>query len=162
MQGVELLSALTDTNTAIGSTIYPMTLPLLAAALCVALPVFAAADDEIRAAESAWTTAIKAKDAKALDALLADTLIYAHSTGIVDSKKDYIAKVTSGRQLYVGADHESMAVKPYGDTVIVHARMHMWGTNQAGKFDDVVMALHTWIKRGGKWQLVAHQTTKIK
>ena len=120
------------------------------------------AEEEIRAAESAWTAAIKAKDSKALEALLADTLIYAHSTGIVDSKKDYIAKVTSGRQLYAGANHESMTVKSYGDTVIVHARMHMWGTNQAGKFDDVVMAMHTWLKRSGHWQLVAHQTTKIK
>ena len=89
-------------------------------------------------------------------------LIYAHSTGIVDSKKDYIAKVTSGRQLYVGADHNSMTIRSYGDTVIVHANMHVWGANQAGKFDDVVMAMHTWVKRSGKWQLVAHQTTKIK
>ncbi len=142
-----------------------MTSLLYAALLGVAFSASAAAmpaDDEIRAAESAWTTAIKAKDARALDALLADTLIYAHSTGIVDSKKDYITKVTSGRQLYIGADHESMTIKNHGDTVIVHARMRMWGTNQAGKFDDVVMALHTWLKRNGHWQLVAHQTTKIK
>jgi ketosteroid isomerase-like protein len=138
------------------------TLLLLAATFSFMLPALAAGDEEIRAAESAWTAAIKAKDARALETLLADTLIYAHSTGIVDSKKDYITKVTSGRQLYQGADHESMTVKTYGDTVIVHARMHMWGTNQAGKFDDVVMAMHTWIKRAGKWQLVAHQTTKIK
>jgi ketosteroid isomerase-like protein len=143
-----------------------MTSPTLAIALGASFAIFAAAapppEDEIRAAETAWTTAIKAKDARALEVLLADTLIYAHSTGIVDSKKEYVAKVTSGRQVYVGADHESMNIKPYGDTVIVHARMHMWGTNQSGKFDDVVMAMHTWLKRGGKWQLVAHQTTKIK
>lgn len=135
---------------------------LLTVLLGCSLFAFAAVEDEIRTAESAWTAAIKAKDGKALESLLADTLIYAHSTGVVDSKKDYITKVTSGRQLYVGADHENMTVRPYGDTVIVHARMHMWGTNQAGKFDDVVMAMHTWIKRNGKWQLVAHQTTKIK
>lgn len=141
---------------------------LLSAALSAAL-AFAAAppppstgEAEVRAAETAWTTAIKAKDSKTLDALLADELIYAHSTGIVDSKKDYITKVTSGRQLYQGADHQSIVVKAYGDTVIVHARMHMWGVNQSGKFDDVVMAMHTWLKRNGRWQLVAHQTTKIK
>jgi len=133
-----------------------------AAAILFMAPAFGGADDVIRAAESAWTSAIKAKNAAALQSLLADTLIYAHSTGIVDSKADYIAKVTSGRQLYTGAEHESMTIKNYGDTVIVHARMHMWGTNQAGKFDDIVMAMHTWLNRNGKWQLVAHQTTKIK
>ena len=138
-----------------------MTSQLLAVSLLLAMAA-PSVDNEVRAAESAWTTAIKAKDAHALESLLADTLIYAHSTGIVDSKKDYIAKVTSGRQLYLGADHNSMTIRSYGDTVIVHANMHVWGTNQAGKFDDVVMAMHTWVKRSGKWQLVAHQTTKIK
>jgi ketosteroid isomerase-like protein len=127
--------------------------------LAAALP---AAEADIRAVETAWTTAIKTRDGQALDALLSDQLIYAHSTGIVDSKSDYITKVTSGRQRYEGARHENMTIREYGDTVIVHARMHMWGTNQSGKFDDIVMAMHTWIKRAGKWQLVAHQTTKIK
>ena len=143
-----------------------MTSPILAVVLSAALAAFATAapgpEDEIRAVESAWTAAIKAKDAKALEGLLADTLIYAHSTGIVDSKKDYIAKITSGRQLYAGADQESLNIKLYGDAAVVHARMHMWGTNQAGKFDDQLMAMHTSIKRGGKWQLAAHQTTKLK
>lgn len=133
-----------------------------AAFIAVSLAAPAAPEDEIRTVEKAWTTAIKAKDAKALDALLADTLIYAHATGIVDTKQSYIAKITSGKQLYAGADQESLEIKPYGDTVIVHAKLRMWGTNQAGKFDDSVMAMHTWIKRGGKWQLVAHQTTKLK
>ncbi len=138
-------------------------LAALAAAAGAAL-TFAAGDEAgIRAAEKAWTTAIKAKDAKALGVLLDDTLIYAHSTGIVDSKQDYITKVTSGRQLYVGAEHEQMAIRFHGpSTAIVHARMHMWGTNQAGKFDDIVMAMHTWVKGAGGWRLVAHQTTKIK
>ena len=60
----------------------------IAALFCLALPAFGAVEDEVRAAESAWTAAIKAKDAGALEKLLADTLIYAHSTGTVDSKKD--------------------------------------------------------------------------
>ena len=144
-----------------------MTNKSFAAVLCVAFAVTLAAapltpEDEIRAAEKAWTSAITAKDGHALESLLADTLIYAHSTGIVDTKKTYIAKITGGRQVYVGAEQESLNIKPYGDTVVVHARMHMWGTNQDGKFDDKLMAMHTWIKRGGKWQLVAHQTTKLK
>lgn len=121
-----------------------------------------AQDTEIRAAEQNWANAIKARDGAALEKLLGDQLIYAHSTGIVDTKKDYIAKVTSGKQKYEGVEQQSLTVKPYGDTVIVHARMHMWGVNQAGKFDDQLMMMHTWLKRGGGWQLVAHQTTKLK
>ena len=121
-----------------------------------------AQDSEIRAAEKKWAAAIMAKDGATLEKILGDGLIYAHSTGIVDSKKTYIAKVTSGKQRYEGAEYQDQTVKIYGTTAIVHAHMHMWGVNQNGKFDDQVMVLHTWLKTAAGWQLVAHQTTKLK
>ena len=121
-----------------------------------------AQDAEIRAAEKKWAGAIVAKDGAALEKILGDGLIYAHSTGIIDTKKSYIAKVTSGKQLYKGAEHQDQTIKFYGTTAIVHAHMRMWGINQNGNFDDSLMVLHTWIKTTGGWQLVAHQTTKLK
>ena len=120
-----------------------------------------AQDSDIRAVEKKWAAAIVAKDGATLEKLLGDGLIYAHSTGIVDSKKTYIAKVTSGKQLYQGAEHKDETVKIYGTTAIVHAHMHMWGVNQNGKFDDQLMVLHTWLKTAAGWQLAAHQTTKL-
>lgn len=119
-------------------------------------------DPAIQAAEKQWASAIKAKDAGALQKLLGEDLIYAHSTGIVDTKAAYIEKITSGRQKYEGADQESATVRIYGSTAVVHARMHMWGVNQNGKFDDYLMMMHVWIKSGNAWRLVAHQTTKLK
>ena len=119
-------------------------------------------EPDVRAAERAWAEAITTNNAAALDKLLGDQLIYAHSTGIVDTKKDYIAKIASGRQKYEGVDHQSMIVKPYGMTVVLHARMQMWGVNPSGKFDDHLMMLHVWLKSAGGWQLVAHQTTRLK
>lgn len=131
-------------------------------ALLLLLAVAATAQDaDIRAAEKKWAAAIVAKDGATLEKLLGDGLIYAHSTGIVDSKKTYIAKVTSGKQLYQGAEHKDETIKIYGTTAIVHAHMHMWGVNQNGKFDDQLMVLHTWLKTATGWQLAAHQTTKL-
>ena len=118
-------------------------------------------EPEIRAAERTWAKAITTKDAAALDKILGDGLIYGHSTGIVDTKNEYVAKIMSGRQKYEGADHQSMVVKLYGNTAVVHARMHMWGVNQNGKFDERLMMLHVWLKNGNGWRLVAHQTTKL-
>ena len=118
-------------------------------------------DADVRAAEKKWASAIVAKDAATLEKMLGDGLIYAHSTGIIDSKKTYIAKVTSGKQLYQGAEHKDQTVKIYGTTAIVHSHMHMWGVNQNGKFDDQLMVLHAWLKTAAGWQLVAHQTTKL-
>jgi ketosteroid isomerase-like protein len=118
-------------------------------------------EPDIRAAEKTWAKAILTKDTATLNKLLGDQLIYAHSTGIVDSKSTYIAKIASGKQLYSSVDHESLTVKLYGGTAVVHARMHINGVNQDGKFDDKLMMMHVWLKTGADWQLVAHQTTRL-
>jgi ketosteroid isomerase-like protein len=118
-------------------------------------------EKDVQAAERGWAAAIQARDAAALERLLGDGLIYAHSTGIIDSKRDYIAKISSGRQKYEGVEQQSATVKLYGDAAVVHARMRMWGVNQNGKFDDRLMMLHLWVRQAGRWQLAAHQTTKL-
>ena len=118
-------------------------------------------EQDIRTAERSWAKAIMASDGAALAKFLGAKLIYAHATGIVDTKDAYIAKIVSGRQKYEGVEHESMTVQLYGTTAVVHARVHMWGVNQSGKFDDHLMMLHVWLKTGRGWELIAHQTTKL-
>ncbi len=118
-------------------------------------------EQDIRAAERAWSKAIVAGDTAALTKLLGPELIYGHSTGIVDTKDQYIAKIASGKQKYEGVEHDGVIVKMYGDTAIMHSRIHMWGVNQSGKFDDRLMLLHTWLKTAAGWQLIAHQTAKL-
>jgi ketosteroid isomerase-like protein len=133
----------------------------LLAALAVLAGLAFGQESDIRAAEQTWAKAILARDAATLKKLLGDQLIYAHSTGIVDTKSSYIAKVASGKQLYEKVEQEALTVKMYGGTSVVHARMHISGVNQNGKFDDQLMMLHVWVKNGADWQLVGHQTTKL-
>ncbi len=64
---------------------------LLAAVLAMAAP-----DDEIRAAEKSWRQALVARDVGALEKLYTADLIYAHSTGKVESKKEYLDRLASG------------------------------------------------------------------
>ena len=117
---------------------------------------------DIRAAEQTWSKAVVAKDIPALQKLLGEQLIYAHSTGIVDTKASYTAKIASGAQKYEAVDFESMTVKLYGDNMaVMHARMRMSGINQNGHFDDHMLMMHVWYKNSGNWQLVAHQTNKL-
>ncbi len=111
--------------------------------------------------EKQWMTAIQKADAPALEKLLHIQLIYGHATGITDTKASYIGKVASGKQKYAGVEQEMVKMQFIGDTALVHAKMHMWGTNQNGKFDDRLMLMQTWLKRDGRWQLVAHQTAKL-
>ena|ERR1039457_92451 len=134
---------------------------LLAAFLTLAGFAFGQEAD-IKAVEQTWSKAILTKDIPALQKILGDQLIYAHSTGIVDTKASYIAKVSSGAQKYEAVEFESMTIKLYGDKMaVMHARMRMSGVNQNGPFDDHMLMMHAWYKNGRDWQLVAHQTTKL-
>ncbi|MBY0502900.1 MAG: nuclear transport factor 2 family protein [Bryobacteraceae bacterium] len=130
---------------------------------CLLLALAFNADDSqaILQMEKQWVAAIQKPDTAALEKLLHIQLIYGHATGVTDTKASYIGKLATGKQKYAGVEQEILKMQHLGDTVIVHARMHVFGVNQSGKFDDRVMLMHTWIKREGRWQLVAHQTAKL-
>lgn len=137
-----------------------LALSLLAMAFCAS----AAAGDEqqIQAAEKAWAAAVKAKDFAKLEAMLTPDLIYAHSTGVIDDKSQYLSKMKAGKQNYAGIEHQSTTVRMHGDSAIAHSKVRMHGTNAEGPFDNQLMMIHVWVKSNGKWLLAGHQTTRLQ
>lgn len=122
----------------------------------------AADDQQIKDAEKAWAAAVVARDFPKLEAMLTPDLIYAHSTGIIDDKTQYLQKMKSGKQNYAGIEHKSTTVRLHGDAAIAHSQMRMHGTNASGPFDDRLMMIHLWVKSKGKWMLAGHQTTRLQ
>jgi len=121
----------------------------------------ASSEDEIRKAEKGWAAAVTTADYATLEQVLGDQLIYAHSTGVVESKSEYLSRLRKGAQKYDAIEHHGMTVKTYGDAAVVHAKVRMAGKSDGRPFNDRLMMLHLWIKQGGKWQLAAHQTTAL-
>ena len=144
------------------------TLVLVGAILaCVAVaPVAsgAAGSEEagIRKAETAWADAVKARDQAKLDGILADTLVYTHSTGIVEGKPQYLAKLKTGTQRYDDWKRPTWSSTCYGNAAVVAAKIHMTGATKGVPFNDRLLYTHVWVKQNGHWQLVAHQTTKAQ
>jgi len=118
-------------------------------------------EEQIRAAEKSWSDAVLARDFPALEKIFAETLIYAHSTGAIESKKDYLERLRKGAQRYDRIIQEKIQVVSYGDSAATHSILRMSGLSNGKPFDDHVMALHMWVKQGGAWHLAAHQTTKL-
>lgn len=133
-----------------------------AALFLIATAALAQTAADITAAEKNWASKVLTRDVKALEKIVADDLIYAHSTGIIDTKQTYLGKIGEGRQVYTKVEHQKIETRLHGNSAITHCIMRMVGTNQAGPFDDKVMMLHVWVKKGTGWMLAAHQTTKIK
>jgi ketosteroid isomerase-like protein len=121
----------------------------------------ASAEDEVRKAETDWAAAVVARDYAALEQILGDQLIYAHSTGVVESKSEYVEKLRSAAQKYDGIEHFSTNVKTYGEAAVAHSKVRMKGQSGSEPFDNQLMMMHLWVKQGGRWRLAAHQTSKL-
>ncbi len=123
--------------------------------------IMPASEDEIRAAEKAWATAVVRQDFAALDKIYNADLIYAHSTGAVESKKEYMERLRGGAQKYEKVEHQKITIRMHGDAAVAHCHMHMTGMSNGKPFDDRLILLHVWVKQAGRWQLAGHQTTKL-
>jgi ketosteroid isomerase-like protein len=121
----------------------------------------AGAAEDLRKEENAWAAAVVARDFPALDKIFTDQLIYAHSTGGIESKREYLDRLRTGAQRYDSINHEKIQVVSYGDSVVTHSILRMKGSSDGKPFDNHVMMLHLWVKQGGKWRLAAHQTTLL-
>lgn len=124
---------------------------------CLAQTGTSAANDP----DKAWIAAILSRDVAALDRLLDEKLIYAHASGVVDTKSDYIGKIRSGRQVYKTFQQKNVTQWVQGNTLITHSWVSVTGVNAQGPFDDKIMMLHVWLKDGPGWKLAAHQTTRV-
>jgi uncharacterized protein (TIGR02246 family) len=113
------------------------------------------------ALEEARFAAMRALDVAALRALLADDLVYTHSSGVRDGKESYIQALQDGTYRYFAMQATPPSVRVYGDTALVVGRVvTRLASRGAEKLLDNA-TLTVWVRRDGRWQLVAYQPTVV-
>lgn len=119
------------------------------------------AEQEIRRVEERRFRAMTGVDTAELKEILADDLIYTHSSGVVDTKEQFIASLTSGRTKYKSIDIEEMRVRLYGETRVVNGRARVRVESQGRENNLHLRFMDVYVKRGGRWQMVAWQSTRL-
>lgn len=128
---------------------------LLASACCAETP------EQVKALDRQWAEATTKADASALNQLLSDDLTYTHSTGETQSKAEFIASVSKGEIRYNSIRFESSKARVYGDTAVIVSHLRIKLTTGGKNIDLHPCFLDVWVKKNGRWQMVAHQATKI-
>ena len=123
-----------------------------------------AADDEARkqevlAAEQARIAALLSDDFAALDQILADDVTYAHSSGRIDNKTQFMDALTSGRVKYKAVEHSNQAVRFYGDTAILTSNAELHAESSGKEIHPVLIVSMVWVQQGGVWRLVLWHST---
>ena len=121
-------------------------------------------EDDVRAvlaAEDRRYRAMLAADLTTLEEVCAAELSYAHSSGVRDTKEQYLAKVRSGYYVYRRIDHPVERVAVLGDTAVVVGRMTAdLDVDGVPKTIDN-LALAVWTRAAGAWQLLAYAPTSL-
>jgi ketosteroid isomerase-like protein len=105
--------------------------------------------------------AMAKKDVATLEAVLADDLIYTHSSARLDTKRSLIDAMASGATVYTGVEPSDVKAQDLGDTVVLtgiaQIKVVSNGTPNAFgvRFTDV------YAKRNGSWQMVTWQSTRL-
>ena len=116
----------------------------------------------VLAAEEQRYRAMVEADLAALDRLCADELSYAHSSGVRDTKQQYLGKVRSGYYRYLDVEHPVERVEVVGDTAIVVGRMtaDLIVDGMPKSIDNLALAV--WVRSAdGGWRLLAYAPTRL-
>ncbi len=105
--------------------------------------------------------AMAQKDIATLNALLSDDLVYTHSTARLDTKKSLIEAMESGRTVYTGVEPSDVKAQDLGDTVVLtgSARIYVLSNGKPNSFG--VRFTDVYANKGGQWQMVAWQSTRL-
>lgn len=119
--------------------------------------------DQVRilALETAWNRAEEQKDAKALDSLLASTMLYIDYDGSLMNKEQFLASVKAPSLSPEQIVNESMAAEMYGTTAIVTGVYREKGKAGGKAYLRRGRFIDTWINQNGTWRCVASQSTLI-
>jgi len=120
-------------------------------------------DDEaaVNAAVEALTKAMLQADRGALERLVADQLSYGHSSGLVESKAQFVDVVANRKTIYKSITLSEPSMVMAGDNAIVR---HIFSntTETAGKTASIsVGILQVWQKQAGNWKLLARQAFRL-
>jgi ketosteroid isomerase-like protein len=114
--------------------------------------------------EEDWNTADMKNDVAWFEKNYASDLTSISSrTGAITNKREELAAMRSRKDTTTFAEISDLNTHKEGDTVIASGINHVKGTDAMGKaFDRRIAYTDVWVKRDGRWQVLATQGTEIR
>lgn len=139
----------------------------LFASLVFLFAVHAFADDAarlaaVKAADKVRVAAMQSANREKLGAIFSDDLRYAHSNGVIDTKKSFIEVLATGQTKYVVYDYEEQNFTfPAPGIALMTGRAHIKAETPPGVIDSVLGFLAVWREEKGQWRFLAWQSCKL-
>jgi hypothetical protein len=106
-------------------------------------------------------TSMAEKDVAALAKILSDDLVYTHSSARLDTKQSLIGGMESGSTVYTSIEPSEVVAQDLGDAVVLTGVAAI-SVNSGGNANSFrVRFTDVYANKGGQWQMVTWQSTKL-
>lgn len=112
--------------------------------------------------EAQWGKAYITGDVAFLDKLYADDLVFIGPSGGVESKKDELESVRSGKLRFESFEVSDLLVRSYGDTAVVTSKSTVKGNFQGQSINGVYRSADVFVRQQGAWRCVSAQVTPVR
>jgi ketosteroid isomerase-like protein len=118
----------------------------------------------VKEMEEKWEALIPSHDFSTVQGFVSSDFVGISSQGKFVDKSSMLAEFKKDKDTYKSAKNEKLNVKAFGPNImVVTGRAREKGTGKDGKaFDRTFLFTDTWMNRGGQWQCIASQITKVK
>ncbi len=120
------------------------------------------AEREVLAANEEFDRAVVARDLTAYERIYSDDLIFTSFDGTVSDKAKEIARVRSSSTPFESGKSDDVRVKVYGNTAVITGRFTAKGMSNGKPFSFVERCTAVFVKRKGRWQMVAEHATEVR
>ena len=140
---------------------------LLAATPVVCAQTKAKKDSAMRAEQgllkvnNEYDEALVRGDTSALERIFGEEFIYTSTSGEVVNKSQQLELIRSGQMKIESGASDDVQVRLYGNIALVIGSFKAKGQFKGQAFDSTERYTSVWVKRGGRWQLIAEQGTLV-
>jgi len=106
-------------------------------------------------------TAMAQKDIAILSTLLSDDLVYTHSSARLDTKQSLIGNMESGSTVYTAVEPSDVKAQDLGDAVVLTGACRISVMTQGRPNSFSVRFTDVYANKGGQWQMVTWQSTRL-
>ena len=117
----------------------------------------------ILAAERMRFNAMTSEDFDVLESLLAEELTYCHSSGLRQSKNEFMRSIRAREFRYAAIALEGVpVVQVFGETAVVTGRAQVRAESKGGQSLVQIQFTDVYVRRNGRWLQVAWQATPAR
>ena len=100
------------------------------------------------------------QDYATLESIIADDLIYTHSTARIDTKESLIGNMKSGRTVYTGLEASDVVAQDLGSAVVLTGVARVNVNSNGNPVSFGIRFVNVYANRGGEWKMVTWQSTR--